>query len=261
MSFIVATPKATNANSYLTVARADALLALRLYASLWTAAEGPTAESYQANGAALAGASSVPVDTGSGTFTVGSKVTFAGHATEYTVTAALSAPGSLAISPVLAAGVADNEAVTRATPNDKEKALVWATSLLDAMMDWHGILTEPGTWDGIEQVGMQALRWPRQNVVNRDGYGYYNENEIPVEVEKATAELALVLLTSDRFSMPSLLGQGIEQASVGALSVTVGKGQVEDLIPANIYAMLAHLGRPIPEAKLSGTKMLPVRRN
>lgn len=260
MSLIIATPKATNANSYLTVARADALMALRLYATAWTAATGPTAEDYLANGAATAGASLVAVDTGSGSFTVGSKFRFSGHATEYTVTAALSAPGNLAFSPVLASDVADNEAISRTTANDKEKALVWATSLLDAMMEWEGVITEPGTWNGTEQVGIQALRWPRYPVANRDGNGYLNKDTIPADIERATVELALVLLTSDRFAMPSLLGQGIQSASVGSLSVTVSKDQVEDLIPPNIYALVAHLGRPIPQAHTGGTRRFPVTR-
>ena len=70
-----------------------------------------TGASYQLSAAASAGATSVSVDTGSGTILVGDVVTFAGHPTTYTVTAALSG-GSFSVSPALTAAVADNAAVT-----------------------------------------------------------------------------------------------------------------------------------------------------
>ncbi len=181
---IVATPKAVNANSYLTLVRANAIMDERLYVTAWTAA----------------------------------------------------------------------------TDDTKNRALIWSTALLDAMMEWQGNVTEPGTWNGTEQVGIQALRWPRYPVVNRDGYGYLNKDTIPLDIERATVELALSLLGSDRFAMPSILGQGIEEASVGSLRVKVSAAMVEDLIPANIYAMLAHLGNPIPEAQLGGTRRNKVKR-
>ena len=251
MSLIVATPKATNANSYLTVARAKSLLSLRLYASSWDAGQTPDAENYQVNHALgyAGGTSTLAVDGGVGTFTVGSKVQFAGHATEYTVTEALAAAGNLKISPALTSAVADDEAITRLTPNDQERALVWATSLLDSMMDWKGVPT----------TTTQALRWPRYGLYNRDVSDVLDWDTIPADIEQATAELALALLGRDRFAMPELLGQGIVQASVGSLSVTVDPSQVVSIIPDNVLALVAHLGVLLPQAG-TGTKTLPLQR-
>lgn len=69
-----------------------------------------TGASYQLSAAATAGATSASVDTGTGTILVGDIVTFAGHTTTYTVTAALSG-GSFSFLPALTANVADNGAI------------------------------------------------------------------------------------------------------------------------------------------------------
>ncbi len=70
-----------------------------------------TGSGYLLNGAASAGATSVTVDTGSGTILVGDIVTFAGHTQTYAVTAAL-ASNVFSVYPALQAAVADNAAVT-----------------------------------------------------------------------------------------------------------------------------------------------------
>lgn len=67
------------------------------------------------NGAGYAiGASTIAVDTGTGTVLLGDRVTFAGHATVYTVTTGLSG-GAIQITPALTSSVADNAAMTIAT--------------------------------------------------------------------------------------------------------------------------------------------------
>lgn len=57
------------------------------------------------------GASVIAADTGTGTILVGDRIKFAGHATIYTLTAALSG-GSFTVTPTLTASVANNEAIT-----------------------------------------------------------------------------------------------------------------------------------------------------
>lgn len=70
-----------------------------------------TGTSYQLSAAAAIGDTVISVDTGSGTILAGDVVTFAGHATKYVVTSALSG-GSFTIGRGLVAAVADNAAVT-----------------------------------------------------------------------------------------------------------------------------------------------------
>ncbi len=71
----------------------------------------PTASGYLANGALTEGATTIPVDTGTGTIPAGATVTFGSDTTVYVVATAL-ASGSFAITEGLAADVADDAAVT-----------------------------------------------------------------------------------------------------------------------------------------------------
>ena len=246
---LIVTPKAADANGYVSVDGADTFLDRRLYTTEWdNAGTTPDAVGYLANGGASAGASTVAVDTGSGTFTSGSKVTFAGHSTEYTVQATLTGDGTLSISPVLTDNVAGGEAVTRQSANQKEKALIWATTIFDNMMVWYGAPTTTG----------QRLRWPRIGVVDVDGESY-DENTIPELLEIATADYALILLQRDKLGLPSILGQGISEASLGPMKVKVDDSQQEDAIPQNILSLLSPLGRLEPEAQVGGA-VLPLRR-
>ena len=248
MSILIATPKATDANSYATVVRADEIMGLRLYTGKWEEASGPTFENYQTSASAIGGAAQVAVDTGTGTFSVGSKFKFAGHATEYTVTTALTGPGTLKFSPVLTTSLSNDEAITRITANEKEKGLIWATRLLDSSMDWFGA----------KRTLEQALRWPRSGILDEDGDNL-DYDTIPYRLEEATAEMALVLLERNKFSLPSLLGQGFSSASVGPLSVTVDKTQQESVIPDNVLALMSSLG-VIGSWASKGTRMMQVLR-
>lgn len=249
MAILIATPKAIDANSYLTVARADQIMALRLYTEKWDQATGPTFENYQANGAVSSGVTQLNVDTGTGTFSVGSKFKFAGHATEYTVSTALSAPGLLKFTPALTANVADNEVITRLTANEKEKGLIWSTRLLDSTMDWFGA----------KRTLEQSLRWPRSGVLDEDGDNL-DYDTIPVRLEEATAELALGVLEKNKFKLPGLLGQGFSEATLGPMRVVVDKTQQEAIIPDNILSILSSLGVLEPSAQ-KGTKILKMLRS
>lgn len=67
-----------------------------------------------------------------------------------------------------------------------EQAIVRATDYLSESYNWAGYkLKERGHNDG-----EQALAWPRSYVVDRNGYSVAND-EVPTEVQRATAEVAL----------------------------------------------------------------------
>lgn len=74
-----------------------------------------TGTSIQTAAAGAVGATSIATDTGTGTLVVGDIVTFAGHAQQYTVTAAVAdvSAGTMAFSPALVSAVADNEAIAK----------------------------------------------------------------------------------------------------------------------------------------------------
>lgn len=250
MSVLIATPKAADANAYCTVAQADQIFGRRLWTTKWDSASiTPNAEDYLVNSGALAlGATSIPIDTGTGTFTSGSKVTFAGDVTVYTVTEALTGAGSLKINPPLVAVPADNAVVLLASGNDKEKSLIWATSLFDSLMVWNGVV----------RTLTQRLRFPRYGVMDPDAR-YYDPDTIPEILQVATAEMGLVLLERNKFKLPGILGQGVSSVTLGPLRADVDSKQQEDIIPQNILALLSGLGFLESEAQ-TGTRIVPLRR-
>ena len=69
---------------------------------------------------------------------------------------------------------------------DKEKALKWATKILE-QLHWFGSLPSD----------TQALRWPRSYVDDLDG-NWLDDTLIPGFLVQATCELAFVLISSDK---------------------------------------------------------------
>lgn len=70
----------------------------------------------------------------------------------------------------------------------KEAALRKATQYLDATYSWIGSILDDD----------QALGWPRVGVTDKDGRDL--EDQVPVLIERATAELALASLSEDLLS-------------------------------------------------------------
>ena len=71
--------------------------------------------------------------------------------------------------------------------DSKEKLLAWATRIHDAQTRWKGTKT----------VATSQLRWPRTGVCDRDET-LIGINEIPYQLEVATAEYARYLIAGDR---------------------------------------------------------------
>lgn len=247
---LIATPMAANANSYETVARADEILTGRLYTSAWDAAGIglPDAADYQTSASALSGVLQVPVDTGAGTWTVGTKFKFTGHATLYSVTTQLTAPGTLNFTPALTTAVADDEQLIRATASKKEKALIWGTTILDSQLVWQGSPT----------TTTQKLRMPRTGLYGPDG-NYLDPNVIPYLVELALAEFALELLRTDKLALPAALGLGVSEATIGPMSVRIDSTQVENSIPRSVLSILSPFGTLEDEAT-EGVTTVPLFR-
>lgn len=96
--------------------------------------------------------------------------------------------------------------------DDKERALIMATRRID-QEEFKGTKTDTG----------QALKFPRTDTFDDDGEEYAT-NTIPVEVERATCELAIKYLIDDDDSSDPLADTGLEQfsrARVGPIDVTV----------------------------------------
>jgi len=79
-----------------------------------------------------------------------------------------------------------NSAWTSATDPIKEAALIWATRTIDDNM----------FWQGVRSTEDQSLEWPRQSVVDEDGF-VIDFDIVPVRVKNAQAEQAFLLIKSD----------------------------------------------------------------
>ena len=135
---------------------------------------------------------------------------------------------------------------TNASDSDREKALMWATRLLDDMVEWNGRKTDDD----------QALDWPRYNIYDKDGY-YIPHGTIPQDIIDATCELARTLLAEDITGTPDTLGFSYIRA--GDVAVNVDKRDrdsvfiISDLVEAMVRPYGSVNPRTAMEAKLIRT--------
>lgn len=123
---------------------------------------------------------------------------------------------------------------TGATTANREIALIWATRLLDEQMGWLGAPTVPG----------QTLAWPRSGMLGPTGAAI-GTGDIPTLLKRATAELAMRLLESDR---PADSGTaGLESLTAGPLTLQFAASQggpPRVVIPQAVAETLSIWGSP-----------------
>ena len=119
---------------------------------------------------------------------------------------------------------------TGATTANKEKALVFATRLIDAEFRFKGLKANV----------TQALQWPRAECRDPDGTDYLASDAVPSAVVQATCELARELLIKDRTSAPP--GEGLKYQNVGSTQTGYDKSDTPPVISRVAQAMLAKLG-------------------
>lgn len=134
--------------------------------------------------------------------------------------------------------------------DEKCRALVLATRMLDSWFDWFGIITHLD----------QALLWPRTGVLRpgvalgiEGGVGgpwhepfgvLLDAHTIPVRIREAAIELANSLLVSDRTADSDVETQRLRSLTAGPVSLTFGGGVVAKPIPDWVMSMVSSLGRP-----------------
>lgn len=111
----------------------------------------------------------------------------------------------------------------------KEMALIWATRLLDELVEWQG-------WKATQE---QALRWPRSGVLDRDSYYTLVLGSLPAFLTRATAELARHLLEGDRTQERSF---GLQSVRADAVDVVFDKHDVKPILPPSVQSMIAQYG-------------------
>ena len=148
---------------------------------------------------------------------------------------------------------------TAASSGNKEKALVFATRLIDAEYQFNGYRANNN----------QALQWPRERCPDPDKGlitisvlipflgDFVEPNVVPKAVVDATCEMARELLLADRTAAPA--GEGVESvhtghsdaAGSGAMgasdnsTIHYSKSDTRPVISRVAQAMLAKYGAPI----------------
>ncbi len=121
---------------------------------------------------------------------------------------------------------------TGATADQKDAALIWATRLLDEQVEWSGYAAS----------NEQALRWPRYEVLDRDGRFYFPHDAIPTFLTYATAELARHLLAGDRTQERSI---GIQSVTADTVSVEFDKHDIKPIVPPSVFSLVRAYGEVI----------------
>lgn len=123
---------------------------------------------------------------------------------------------------------------TALTSEQKQELLGWATRVLDQKVVWNGVRT----------TDTQALAWPRQSVYNRYGE-LIDSNEIPFQLEQATAEFAKYLAAND-----PTVGSGVDyikSVRLDVLEVEYMDGTSQTTFPNLLNSILRGLGYyPVP---------------
>lgn len=114
---------------------------------------------------------------------------------------------------------ADVTAWAAAITDAKNRALYTATQRLDRER-----------FIGARSTDTQALQWPRTGVRKPDTTDYYTDTEIPDQIKKAQAMLAVYLNNNvDGIGLTGL--EDFKNVKVGSLDVTPAQGMGADKIP------------------------------
>lgn len=120
---------------------------------------------------------------------------------------------------------------------NKKRAMIFATRLLDEQVDWNGT---PRKSTDTSISDHQALRWPRNSVVDSDGYAV-DHKTIPEWLKNSCSELARYLSANDRTAEPSTAG--FSKLQVGSVSVDVDKNDQLPTMPKSVVQMVTAYGR------------------
>jgi hypothetical protein len=123
---------------------------------------------------------------------------------------------------------------TAATTQNKEKAIVLATRLIDATVHFNGL----------RNTSTQALHWPRTGAPNADTGLEFASNALPPDLVKATCEMAREVIALDRTSAPD--GEGVTQIGiVGTVNITFDKHDRRKILTELAQLFLSKLGELI----------------
>ena len=121
------------------------------------------------------------------------------------------------------------EAWTAASPDNRNKGLLWATAQLDDLVTWYGYKVSTS----------QALRWPRSGLYDVDGQSI-TSTAIPQFLKDATAEFAFHLLSEDRTLETNRDLEGFKSLKVGPLAIVVDPNTQKPILPLSVQNIIRY---------------------
>ena len=125
-----------------------------------------------------------------------------------------------------------------ASIDDKEKALMWATRLLDEQVMWYG---SPVTDN-------QPLRFPRDGLYTLEG-DEVGSTTIPSFLKNAVSEFAIHLLAEDRTVETNRDLTGLRRVKIDTIEIETDPGQMnvssKPVIPPSVWSIIQPYGRGI----------------
>jgi len=114
---------------------------------------------------------------------------------------------------------------------NREASLIYATTLLDAQIDWIG--------EKANDDDTQALRWPRSDAYDADDYAI-DDDIIPIPVQKATSFYAYFLSQTDRTEDNATFG--FKQLEAGSLNMVIDKYDRKPVMPNIVWDLIKAYG-------------------
>ena len=121
---------------------------------------------------------------------------------------------------------------------DKKRAIIMATRLLDEHVDWRGQSKKSHNLS-LSETQRQSLSWPRSGVTDSDNYSIHQDH-MPNWLKDATAEFARFLAQTDSTLDPST--SGFSKIALGSLQVEIDAEDRAGVIPRGVIHMIGQYG-------------------
>ena len=129
--------------------------------------------------------------------------------------------------------------------NNKIRALLWATRLMESLF----------TWTGYATTTTQALGWPRTGLLDRIDASL-DSDTVPEEVKDAEAEFARQLLVANRGQDNEIEAQGISSIKAGSVFLQFTASQYNKVCPDLVYMMIPSAWFSSVRGRISPTRIV-----
>ena len=133
-----------------------------------------------------------------------------------------------------------------ASENDKIRALLWATQLMESLFDWAAYATST----------TQSLGWPRTGLLERIDVAL-DSDTVPQEIKNAQAEYARQLLVTNRAQDSEVESESIKSIKAGSIALEFNAGEAYNkVVPDAVYLLIPQDWFTSVRGRTTGTRTL-----